>query len=225
MAKCDQCIIRKLNALKSLSQDNLKSVTKVKNEKYYDKGDYIFKEGKYLNGVYCISSGICKLVKIVDGKIRILKFIKQGDLLGLRSLISNDSAKLSAITMSRTKVCFIPKEEIINLTYNNNHFSHQITDDMCHELLKSNDKVIELSSKNVENRLASFLLDFEKDMGLNKNGYIKFKLTREEIAGVVGTATESLIRKLSFFKKQNLIQIKEKKIKLIDRKKLKEISL
>ena len=96
---------------------------------------------------------------------------------------------------------------------------------MCHELLKSNDKVIELSSKNVENRLASFLLDFEKDMGLDKNGYIKFKLTREEIAGVVGTATESLIRKLSFFKKQNLIQIKEKKIKLIDRKKLKEISL
>ena len=225
MSNCDQCIIRRLNALKSLHSDELRSITKSKNEKVFNRGDYIFKEGKYLNGIYCISSGICKLVKSVEGKIRILKFIKQGDLLGLRSLMSNDSAKLSAIAMNRTKVCFIPKEEIINLTHQNYNFSDKITDAMCQDLLKSNDKVVELSTKNIENRLAAFLLEFEEDFGLDKNGFIKFKLSREELAGIVGTATESLIRKLSVFKNKNLLIMKEKKIKLINKKKLKEISL
>jgi CRP-like cAMP-binding protein len=94
MINCQQCIVKQFNSLKTLSRDELKCVSSHKNELSFKKGDVIFREGMLLNGVYCIKEGKCKLTKLSpNGKEQIVKFIKNGDMLGYRSVLGGRTRK------------------------------------------------------------------------------------------------------------------------------------
>ena len=88
MSKCEQCIVRQFNSLKYLSKDDIVRISNCKTSKFIKKGEPIFEEGDYLNGVYCIKDGVCKVSKRSEnGKNQIVNLVKRGDLLGERSLI------------------------------------------------------------------------------------------------------------------------------------------
>jgi CRP-like cAMP-binding protein len=114
MSKCEQCIVRQFNSLKHLTKDDLVRISNCKTSKIIKKGESIFEEGDYLNGVYCIKDGVCKVSKMSEnGKNQIVNLVKRGDLLGERSLISEEVSNLNAIALEDMEVCFIPREEII----------------------------------------------------------------------------------------------------------------
>ncbi len=90
----------------------------------------------------------------------------------------------------------------------------------CKELGEANDYITDIAQKTVRERLAEVLIHLRKDFDLDNEKYLQITLTREELANMVGTATESVIRLLSEFKQDGLIELQGRKIKILDEKML-----
>lgn len=224
MGKCEQCIIKQFNSLKALTKDELVRISNCKTSMLIKKGDVIFEEGETLNGVYCVKDGICKLSKLsANGKDQIVKMVVKGQLLGQRSLISEESSNLQAVALNDMEVCFIPKSEIISDLQKNNKFSFEILKEMAHDLKEADDVIVNMAQKSVRQRLAEALIYIHDSFGTNPDGTLSVLLSREDFANIVGTATESAIRVLSQLKKEGLISTIGKQIKIEDLSGLKRV--
>lgn len=222
---CDHCVIRELNAFSSVSTEDLSSINKHKKTIRIKKGEILFEEGTALKGVYCLRSGKCKLTKLApNGKEQIVRFIKKGELIGHRSVISDSVTHLTITALEDMDVCFVPKNEILDLFKRNGDFSLSLTKSICADLDEANSSIANMAQKNVKERLAESLLFFERIFGKDSEGYISVNLTREEIANAIGTATESTIRLLSEFKKDGYISLSGRRIKIEDPVKLQHLA-
>lgn len=65
MSKCEQCIVRQFSSIKAMTKDELLRISECKSSQIIRKGEVIFEEGEYLNGVFCVKDGVCKLTKLV----------------------------------------------------------------------------------------------------------------------------------------------------------------
>ncbi len=225
MSKCEQCIVREFSSLKALNKDELLQLSDCKTSYTIKKGETIFEEGENVNGIYCIKDGICKLTKLSpNGKDQIVKLVKKGELLGQRAMISEEPVNLSAVALEDMQVCFIPKSDIMGYFDKNNQFSMNVMRTICSDLKDADDHMVSMAQKTVKERLAETLLYLEETFGKSSDGSLNVQLSREELSGMIGTATESCIRLLSDFKKLGLIELNGKKIVLKDSSKLKRIS-
>jgi len=224
MSKCEQCIVRQFNSLKSLTRDEVLRISGCKTTKTIKKGALIFEEGETLNGVFCVKDGVCKLSKLsANGKDQIVKLVVKGELLGQRSLIENESANLSAIALNDMEVCFIPRNEIIGDLKKNPNFSMDMLQKMAHDLKDADNVIVNMAQKSVKQRLAESLLYIYDHFGTTDDGFLRVILSREDYANIVGTATESAIRVLSQFKKEGFISTSGKQIKIEDVNALKRV--
>ena len=224
-SKCEQCIVRQFSSLKALNKEELLKMAECKTSHTIKKGEPIFEEGDTTNGIFCIKDGVCKLTKLsANGKDQIVKLVKPGELLGQRSLISEEPTNLSAVALEDMEVCFIPKKEIMEFFNENNQFSMNVMKTICGDLKDADDHMVSLAQKSVKERLAETLLHLEDTFGKNEDGSLHIQLSREELAGMIGTATESCIRLLSEFNKTGLIELIGKKIAIVDRNKLKRMA-
>ncbi|MBJ7881157.1 Crp/Fnr family transcriptional regulator [Gelidibacter salicanalis] len=215
MSSCKQCIARQLNAMNTLTKEEMKQVAACKTTRFYKKGDVIFNENEMLNGVYCVREGLCKLTKLsANGKDHTIKLMGKGDLIGQRSIISNERTNLSAIALNDMELCYVPKEQIISTIKTNQEFSFDILQNLAQDLREAEDDLINMAQKTVRERLAATIIYVSKNFGVDKEGYLKVHLSREDYASIVGTATESAIRILSQFKKEGLISTSGKRIKI-----------
>ncbi|WP_396170684.1 Crp/Fnr family transcriptional regulator [Flavobacterium sp.] len=225
MSKCEQCIVREFSSLKALGKEELLQMADCKTSYVIKKGEPIFEEGESVNGIFCIKDGVCKLSKLsANGKDQIVKLVKPGELLGQRSLISDEPANLSAVALEDMEVCFIPKTEIMGFFNKNNQFSMNVMKTICGDLKEADDHMVSMAQKSVKERLAETLLYLEDTFGKNSDGSLHIQLSREELAGMIGTATESCIRLLSELNKTGVIDLTGKKITIIDRNKLKRMA-
>lgn len=225
MSKCEQCIVRQLSSLKALSREELIEMSQTKTAISVKKGETLFEEGEHLSGVYCIKEGFSKLTKLSsNGKQQIVRFVKKGDLLGQRSVISDEAVNLNAVAVSDMHVCFIPKNEVVKNFKKSPNFAVEVVKDVCTELKTSDNVIVDMAQKTVKQRLAATLLSMHETFEIDTDGFINVQLTREEVASIVGTATESLIRMLSDFSKNGLLTVKGKKIKIDNLRELENIS-
>lgn len=207
-----------------MSKEELKKVSDTKTTKFVKKGESIFDEGSKLNGVYCVRNGVSKLSKLsANGKDQIVKLATKGEVLGQRSVIAEESANLSAVAVNDMEVCFIPKEVIVNTLHNNPDFTYEVLRHMAHDLREADDVVVNMSQKTVKQRIAEAFLYLSKNFGEDDDGFLTLTLSREDIANVVGTATESCIRIISEFKKKGWIKTSGKKIGIADKRKLNDL--
>lgn len=191
----------------------------------YKRGDVIYREASRINGVFCINKGILKIFKTgSDGKEQIVAFAKEGDIIGYRSVLSNEPACTTAQVIQDALICYIPASVIFHLVKTNGDFALSLMQLTCKELNQANSFIKDIAQKTVRERLAEVLLMLENNFGTNEEGYLKITLTREELANIVGTATESVIRLLSEFKAEEIILISKKNIKLNNRAVLKKLS-
>ena len=225
MSKCEQCIVRQFSSLKALNKDELLRMAECKTSYTIKKGEPIFEEGEVTNGIYCIKDGVCKLSKLSDnGKDQIVKLVKPGELLGQRSMISDEPANLSAVALEDMEVCFIPRSEVMQFFTQNNQFSMNVMRTICDDLKGADDHMVNMAQKTVRQRLGETLIYLEETFGKNEDGSLHIQLSREELAGMIGTATESCIRLLSDLNKSDYIELIGKKIKLLDKNKLKRLT-
>ena len=195
MARCESCAIRNANSIHTLSEEDLINISNKKTVMSFKKGDILFEEGNHLNGVFCLRNGKCKVTKLSpNGKDQIIRFIKRGELIGERSVLSGSTAHLTVTALEDMEACFIPKDEIEQSFRKNTDFSLDITRAICSDLDNANISIANLAQKNVKERLADTLLLFDRTFGVDEDGFLNIKLSREEIANAIGTATESSIR-------------------------------
>jgi len=225
MPNCGQCIVKRFNALKTLTHQELGRFSDHKTSLIIKKGENLMTEGNSINGLYCIKDGKCKLTKLnTNGKEQIIKFVKGGDILGHRSIVSDEPVGLNVTALEDMHVCFIPKGDILDAIRENPNFSLNIMKNISQQLNDANTSISQMAQKPVKDRLAETLLNLESIFGIDNEGCIDVVLTREEIANTIGTATESAIRLLSNLKKDSVIDLIGKRIKILDKNSLKNIS-
>lgn len=189
------------------------------------KGSVVYREGCNVGGMYIVMSGILKVYKTgIEGKEQIIRFAKAGDPIGFRSVMTNEPACTSAEALQEISLCYIPGEQITNLFRSNPVFAHKLMQITCAELDTSNNLILDLAQKTVRERLAKTLLALKDDFDLDSEKRIKIAMTREDLANMVGTATESVIRLLSEFKTDKLIDIQGRYVKLLDIQQLARIA-
>ena len=215
--QCQFCQNRSESAFHNLGTEELDKISRLKTCVSFRKGQVIMSEGARPQGVYCIHKGKAKIYKMgTEGKEQITRFATNGDLIGYRSILSDEPISASISALEDTYACYIPKSSFFEVIEDNPKFSLNILKLSCHELGEAGKMIASLAQKTVKERLAEILLILRATFGEDEEGYLDIKLTREEIANMVGTATESAIRLLSDLKGEELIETKGKRIKLLD---------
>lgn len=221
---CNDCSLLYHSVFKYLKKEELDRVNYEKECYSYKRGKIIYNEGSRINGFYCINKGIIKIYKTgIDGKGQIIRFAKKGEIIAYRSVLSNEVACTSAKVIEDAVFCFISGDTLVSLIKNNGDFSLELIKLICLELGEANSYITDIAQKTVRARLAEILIQLKNEFGLNSDGVLKISLTREEIANIVGTATESVIRLLSEFKTDSLIELNGRQIKIVDEQELKRI--
>ena len=215
------CLVRSVSIFKHLTKEELDKINLVKIQENHKRGAILYHEDSRINGCYCIHSGIIKIFKTgIDGKEQIIRFAKKGDLIGFRSVLSNELACTTAKVIDDAITCFIPRNTLIFFIKNNGNFSIELMQLTCRELGEANSYITDIAQKTVRERLAEILIHLKNDFGVDKDHILQITLTRGELANIVGTATESVIRLLSEFKQDRLIELNGRKIKILDEPRL-----
>jgi len=201
-----------------LSREELEGITQAKTCIRYKKGQTLFYEGTRPLGIFCINTGKVKVYKISsDGKEQILYLAKPGDFLGYRALISEEFYNASATVIEEGAICYVPKSSFIKIFNSNPNFFQKVISKLCNDLGVMEDKLVSIAQKSVRERLAATLLMLKETYGMEgeNSELIDIALSREDLANIIGTATETVIRLLSEFKNQKIISLEGKKIKVL----------
>lgn len=222
MQQCEHCNCLKKNVLKELDQFELHQIDTRKVCSHFKKGEVIFREGNRANGLYCISSGKVKIFKTgVEGRDQIVRLAKTGDIIGYRALLSGEPYFASASALEDTSVCMIPASDFHKYTDANPSFSKGLLQKLTQDLKESEERMMRMAQKSVRERLAATLLLLMNTFGtVGPDKVLNVDLSREDIASLIGTATETVIRLLSDFKTEQIIATRGKKILILNEKAL-----
>jgi CRP/FNR family transcriptional regulator, polysaccharide utilization system transcription regulator len=222
---CDSCTSRTHPLFRHLLEKELQDIMLSKITETFKRGSVVYHQGNRMKGFYCVQSGIIKIYQTgFDGKEQIIRFAQPGDIIGYRSVVSNEPACTTTEVIEDAVLCLIPTEILLNLVKNNGNFAVELMKLTCKELGEANSYITDIAQKTVKERLAEILLHLESEFGLDSTGVLRISLTREELSNIVGTATESIIRLLSEFKSSGYIETNGRKIKILDKPGLKFIA-
>lgn len=221
---CESCPSKGMGIFCELERSALDDVSDHKVTNVFKKGQTLFVEGSPPFGLYCISKGNIKITKSSEsGKDAIVRVVSEGDVLGHRSIFTSQNYGATATAIEDTSVCFIDKKYIMKLVQDEPSVACNLIAKLGEDLGASETKVASFSQKSVLERTCELLLLLNESHGQdleNGDSILGIILTREEIASMVGTATETIIRVLSDLKKENIIAQEGKKIIIRDEDKL-----
>ncbi len=199
--------------------DELKSLSKDRRIRNYKVKNNVFLEGDMANALFFINKGKVKTYKTnTDGKDYITGLHEAGEFIGFMALLENSVHKESAMVLENAEICIIPKDDFMRLLYNNRDVSTKFIKMLSNNLIEKEDQLLTLAYSSVRQRVAEALLMLNEKQEKVHPEDKSISITRENLAGIVGTAIESVIRTLSDFKDEKLIEIKGKKIVILDEK-------
>ncbi|NCT16686.1 MAG: transcriptional regulator [Flavobacteriaceae bacterium CG_4_8_14_3_um_filter_34_10] len=204
-----------LNDLKNFVDDHGK-------EFHFKKGEIIFQQGKNSNYIFLLKKGIVKTHKIDEnGKELTTSLLKEDDLFGYASLLQNITYQESATAVENCDLAGIIKEELKNVLQKNHKVTLELFELLSDNLSEMKEQLLQMAYGSVRKKTAATILQFAEKMNPKKQDQIK--ISRNDLASVAGIATESLIRTLSHFNKEGLIEINGRNIKILDLASLKQI--
>jgi CRP-like cAMP-binding protein len=223
--ECANCNCKKDSLTNHCTIEELEKISSNKSFNTYKKGQVIFHEGNRPFGVYCIFDGKVKVSQMgADGREQIIRLAKPGDTLGYRSLIQNSKYSASAIAIDDTQVCFIPASDFMRVVENNGTVATDVMKMLAKALGEAQEKMIHMAVKPVRERLAEALIMLKNTYQKEGENPFTISLSREDLAAIVGTAKETVIRTLSEFKDEGLVKTKGSAITLLNPDKLLKIS-
>ena len=212
--------------LMSLTSKNnvLEEFTSGRNSNIYGKKQKVYKEGNHADNLYYVISGKVKTYKINDdGKELVTDLFNQGDFLGYIPLLEGGSYKDNAEAMEETELAVIPKKEFKELIENNKEVSQKFIKLLAKNISEKENHLIGLAYNSLRKKVADALVLVHKKYSCPKTGVFVLDITRESLATIAGTATESLIRTLGDFKNEKMIDINDGKITVLDQKRLERL--
>lgn len=216
---CEICEARVLNVFHTLPPEPLAMFNQFKVTNFYKRGQIIFHEGNHPQGLYCIFSGKVKLYKTADnGRQQIVRMAQAGNILGYRSLFADEPYQATAEAMEDSSICFIEKRAFFPLISKYPTLAMEIIKKLAKELGRAEDRIRDLALKTADQRLAELLLMLKETYGVQEPAgwRLNISLSRQEIAEMIGTAPETVIRLLGDFRSKGLLEFKGKEIYLLD---------
>jgi CRP-like cAMP-binding protein len=186
----------------------------------YKQKSKLFKEGQIPKGVFIVHAGKLKICKeLENGKEQIIHIAKEGELVGIRALFSGQKYNVTAQTLEDSHIGYLNSIDFKFLINSVSELRDNIIQELSMELVDKIEFITNLAQKNVRIRFAHALLllaqIYDED---------PINLSRDDMASFVGTATETLIRVLTEFKKEKIIEIQGRKITILEKNKLKLIA-
>lgn len=227
MKHCENCPSRQSGIFCDLNKETMSDVSKHKVMNHYKKGQTIFFQGNPPMGLYCVSTGKIKITRTGnDGKEAILRIAGPGDVLGHRSLFSKEKYEATATVLEDSSICFIEKNFIYGALQNNPSIAMAMIEKLSRDMGVAERKSAAMFQKNARERLADLFIEFAEDYGVKVDNKIKLdiRLSRDEIASIIGSAHETVIRLISEFKEEGILELDGKTILVQDMKKLREFA-
>jgi len=201
--------------------ESLKKLSNEQDVRLYRKKEDVYKEGGYPKGIYFVSKGKVKTYQTNEsGKELITELHKDGDFFGYLSLLQDDTYTSSATVLEDSEIYMIPKEDFFSLIYKNAEVSRRFIEMLTNNLRENEKQLVKLAYHSVRKRVAEALVKLSDKY--KKEGEPKFSMnvSREDLANMVGTATETVIRTLSDFKEDKFIEISGSTITIVNYDKL-----
>lgn len=223
---CRHCASRVVGFLGELPESSLAQCNQ-HTTNTYKAGQILFYEGNRAFGVYCVYSGRVKLYKTGHGgRLQIVRLAGPGDLLGYRSLFAEEPYSATAEAMEDATVCFLEKSVFLPLLQQQPELGMKMIRKLSQELRQAEDRMTDIAQKPVKERLAELLLLLKETYGkvTPAGAEIGLSLSREEMAEMIGTTQETIIRLLSEFKTRGFLKIDGRHIVITDMKPLLRIA-
>ncbi|MBN8681473.1 MAG: response regulator [Chitinophagales bacterium] len=199
---------RAMEAIKHLSEN--------REVRHYRKKDIIFREGEHPRWLYYVESGMVKIFKTSDdGRELIMKVAQAGDFLGFLAMFKEDAYPESAAALEDCSIKLVPKSDFAALVFGNRDVNARFIKMLANHVAEREQQLIELAYNSVRKRVASNLVH------LHEQTQEPLHLLREDLAALAGTAKETLIRTLTDFKNEGLIEINDGQIVVLKPERLK----
>jgi len=196
-------------------------------ELVYKKGETVFREGTYASGIFYIREGRVKKYKVDNqGREQIIYVANTGELLGYHAVLSSENFFDSAATLEESIISFIPREDFLEVLNNSNELNRRLLKTLSHEFAVMANSLAMFAQRSVRERLALQLIVIREKYKTNfEEGMpVEINMSRDDLASLVGTARENVVRMLSEFKSDGIIETRGRKIIVLDVKKLIKIS-
>lgn len=198
-----------LNVSSSLAE--LEELSKNQTLKSYTKKEFVYLEGSYPRSIYFVNSGQIKTSKTnSDGKELITGIYKKGEFFGYMPLLNNHEHTDSAVSLEASEIYLIPKDDFFQLIQNNREIAYQFIKMLANNIESKEEELLSIAYSTMRIRVANGLITFfDKHEEIPSEG---INISRDDLAHLVGTATETVIRTLSEFKEEGLISSNGRKI-------------
>ncbi|HLG34390.1 MAG TPA: response regulator [Bacteroidia bacterium] len=201
--------------------EDLKKLSEERDVHTYRKKEIIYDEGNYPKGISFIIKGKVKSYRTHElGKEFITGLYKEGDFFGYLALLEDGKYTDSAMTLDDSEICLIPKEDFFALIYKNAEVSRRFIRMLSDNLHEKEEQLLNLAYNSVRKRVAEALITLHSRYKKESEPKFTISISREDLANLAGTATETTIRTLSDFKEEGLLEIKGGTITLLNNEKL-----
>jgi CRP-like cAMP-binding protein/CheY-like chemotaxis protein len=211
-----------LTQAQSLSE--LVKISDKKKIKTLKKKDVIYQEDIFPSGIFFLTKGKVKTSKInEDGKEFITALIHSGEFFGYSALLEDLAYSDTAVAMEESEICVIPKEDFFSLLYNSRDVASAFIRMLSNEVKEKEERLLHLAYNSVRKRVAEALLLLKERYDDQTKNPFSMAISREDLANLAGTAPETVIRTLSDFKDEKLVDVKGSLITLLDAGKLQKM--
>lgn len=222
---CSICHVFQSTIFRDGSAKELQKNFKCKEFVRFRKNEVLFRESEAAEGVYCIYSGMLKVVK-KDHRLmeHIIRLGKPGDVLGIDSVVTHNKYSNSVVAVDAVEACFVPKECFVKFIQSHPTFFVDTMKLLCSQLDCMENKMTDLMGKSMKERLADMLLMLKADYGVQSDDTLNMTLSMDELASFLGTTKSSVYSLLSDFKRARLIEIQDNRIQVLSEKELDNIA-
>jgi CRP-like cAMP-binding protein len=198
-----------------------------KSEQVYKKNQILFKEGSFPSGIFFITNGKVKKYKVdSEGKEQIIYLANTGQLIGYHSILAEERYPDSAAAIEESTIAFIPKEDFLKAIEFSPVLNNRLLKTLSHEFAVLANSITLFAQKTVRERLALQLIIIREKYKINyvEGMSIEISISRDDLANLVGTARENVVRVLTEFKEDGILETKGRKIMINDVNKLIKIA-
>ncbi len=208
-----------LNSAKGF--EDLKKLSEKNEVRKYKKKESVYFESGYPKGIFFVNNGKVKTYRANEqGKEFITGLYKEGEFFGYLDLLDAGKYSDSATTLENSEICMIQKEDFFSLIYKNAEISRKFIKILSDNLQEKEEQLVKLAYNSVRKRVAEALTTLYSRYKKDGETQFSMNISREDLANLAGTATETTIRTLSDFKEESLIDIKGSSITILDYEKL-----
>jgi CRP-like cAMP-binding protein len=224
--ECMTCTFRKLSLFSELNTLELERLNKNKLTQHFKAGTFLFREGQKIQGLICLQRGKVKAYKTAEsGNNVIIGLYKPVEFVALPEFMIHTHHHSSAIALEDVTVCFVAKADFFEVFSHNSSFGLKVSSYLASSIEAFQHHLVQLTQKHMKGRLAYALLYLKDFYGINPvNSFIRLQLKRSDLAEWTNMTTANVIRTLSAFAKDGLIEIQNKNIRIKNERMLKKES-